>query len=247
MRHEAERGRVLAGELVEARAHGRALLRDAHHVGGRVLHAGDVLQLEQPLHGVDRHVDHRARRDVVDDDRNADGVVDRLEVLVKPFLRRLVVVGRDHQHGIGAGLFGVLRELDRLVGRVRAGAGDHRHPALRLLDAPFDDLPCSSWESVGLSPVVPTGTSPLVPSAICQSTRPRKAFSSTEPFLNGVTSAVNEPRKLVLAVMTGSSMWFPAGRAGRRGPDALTINIGSQRYLKELCRRLGGDHAPLLP
>ena len=27
------------------------------------------------------------------------------------------------------------------------------------------------------------------------------AFSSTEPFLTGVTSAVKEPRKLVLAVM----------------------------------------------
>ena len=50
--------------------------------------------------------------------------------------------------------------------------------------------------------MVPTGTNPLVPSPICHSIRPRKAFSSTEPFLNGVTSAVKEPRKLVLAVMT---------------------------------------------
>ena len=86
-----------------------ALLRHPHHVGGRVLDAGDVLQLEQPLHGVDRHVDHRTRRDVVDDDRNADRIVDRLEVLVEPFLGRLVVIGRHHQHGVGAGLLGVLR------------------------------------------------------------------------------------------------------------------------------------------
>src|SRR6516225_1984998 len=63
---------------------------------------------------------------------------------------------------------------------------------------------CSSCDSVGLSPVVPTGTRPLVPSAICQSTRSRNAFSSTEPFLKGVTSAVKEPRKLVLAAMTHS-------------------------------------------
>src|SRR5207253_4073682 len=63
---------------------------------------------------------------------------------------------------------------------------------------------CSSWLRVGLSPVVPTGTSPRVPSAICQSTSWRKAFSSSDPFLNGVTSAVKEPRKLVLAVMTPS-------------------------------------------
>src|SRR5262245_12798193 len=61
---------------------------------------------------------------------------------------------------------------------------------------------CSSCDSVGLSPVVPTGTKPLVPSAICQATRARKAFSSSAPsLLNGVTSAVNDPRKLVLAVM----------------------------------------------
>src|SRR5690349_11059731 len=63
---------------------------------------------------------------------------------------------------------------------------------------------CSSCESVGLSPVVPTGTSPLVPSVICQSTMLRKASSSTPPFLKGVTSAVNDPRKLVLAAMTRS-------------------------------------------
>src|SRR5665647_1864595 len=60
---------------------------------------------------------------------------------------------------------------------------------------------CSSWLTVGLSPVVPTGTRPWVPSAICQLTRARKAASSSEPFLNGVTKAVNEPRKFVLAAM----------------------------------------------
>ncbi len=52
---------------------------------------------------------------------------------------------------------------------------------------------CSSWLSVGLSPVVPTGTRPCVPSAICQSTKARKASSSTLPSFIGVTSAVIEP------------------------------------------------------
>src|ERR1700744_5892410 len=60
---------------------------------------------------------------------------------------------------------------------------------------------CSSWFSVGLSPVVPTGTRPCVPSAICQLTSARKAASSSEPFLNGVTRAVNEPLKFDLATM----------------------------------------------
>src|SRR6266850_680538 len=60
---------------------------------------------------------------------------------------------------------------------------------------------CSSWLTVGLSPVVPTGTRPWVPSAICQLTRERKDASSSEPFLNGVTKAVNDPRNFVLAAM----------------------------------------------
>src|SRR4029453_2863477 len=74
---------------------------------------------------------------------------------------------------------------------------------------------CSSCDKVGLSPVVPTGTSPLVPSAICHSTMSRKAFSSSEPFLNGVTSAVKEPRKLVLAVMERHLHRFPGSRPHR--------------------------------
>src|SRR6201993_1073047 len=60
---------------------------------------------------------------------------------------------------------------------------------------------CSSWLTVGLSPVVPTGTRPWVPSLICQFTSARKAASSREPFLNGVTKAVKDPLKFVLAAM----------------------------------------------
>ena len=183
-----------------------ALLRDARHVGGGVLHAGDVLQLIEPLHGVDVDVDDRAGRNVVHDDRNADRVVDRLEVLVEPFLGRLVVVRRDHQHGVGAGLLGMLAtsstasavefEPAPAITGTRPLAWSTHHSTT---------CSCSLWVSVGLSPVVPTGTRPLVPSAICQSTSSRNAFSSTEPFLNGVTSAVNDPRNLVLAVMACSS------------------------------------------
>src|SRR5207237_10106296 len=95
---------------------------------------------------------------------------------------------------------------------------------------------CSLWLSVWLSPLVPTGTRPLVPSAICQSTRSRNAFSSTEPFLNGVTSAVKEPRNLVLAVMAFlDSLW----RRPRRRPsqeryqERYQQNIASAWSMKE--------------
>ena len=43
MRHEAERRPVLAGELDELRPHRMPLQADAREIGGRVLHADDVL------------------------------------------------------------------------------------------------------------------------------------------------------------------------------------------------------------
>ncbi len=139
MRHEAESRRVLAGELDEIRAHGVPLLADAGDVGGRILHADDVLQLVEPRHRIDRHVDHRAAGDVVDDDRDADRVVDRLEMGVHAVLGRLVVIGRDDQDRVGADPLGMLGEPDRLGGAVRAGAGDDRDPALDLVDRDLDD------------------------------------------------------------------------------------------------------------
>ncbi len=54
---------------------------------------------------------------------------------VEPFLGGLVVVGRDHQRGIGAGRFGVLGELDCLGGGIGAGARDDGHTPARGLDA----------------------------------------------------------------------------------------------------------------
>src|ERR1700704_6416273 len=63
---------------------------------------------------------------------------------------------------------------------------------------------CSSWLSVGLSPVVPTGTSPCVPSAICHSTSCWNALSSTCPPLKGVINAVNEPLNMGCSRARGS-------------------------------------------
>ena len=88
---------------------------------------------------VRQDVDDGPAGHVVDDDRQVDGVTDRLEVQVEAFLRRLVVVAGRVQHGVGAGLLGELRQLDRFLGRVRAGAGNDRHPLLRGLDRELDD------------------------------------------------------------------------------------------------------------
>ena len=64
---------------------------------------------------------------------------------------------------------------------------------------------CSSWLRVGDSPVVPQGTRPWVPSAICQFTSLRNAASSTLPSLKGVITAVMEPlMRSRISVMTFS-------------------------------------------
>ena len=61
-------------------------------------------------------------------------------MLVKAFLRRLIVIGSDDEDRVGAGAFGMLRKFDRLGGRVGTCAGHDRHPAAGLLDAPFDNF-----------------------------------------------------------------------------------------------------------
>src|ERR671914_831748 len=50
----------------------------------------------------------------------------------------------------------------------------------------------------GVSPVVPQGTRPLTPCWIWNSTMPSRASTSTSPFLNGVTRAVNAPLNISL-------------------------------------------------
>jgi hypothetical protein len=102
---------------------------------GRARFADDVLVLRQPRHGLDRHVDHAARGDVVDEHRDVGGIGDRREMQEHPFLRRLVVVRRDHKDRIGAGGLGMAGEVDRLGGGIAARAGDHRHAAGGGLDA----------------------------------------------------------------------------------------------------------------
>ena len=126
-----------------------------------------------------RHVDHRARRDVVDDDRDADGVVDRLVMLVEPFLAGLVVVGRHDQQAVRARLFGEAGELDRLGGVVGAGAGDHRHPAAGDLDAHLDHpLVLVVAERRAFAGGADRHQPVACPRSICQSTKPRNASSS---------------------------------------------------------------------
>ncbi|MCY1300948.1 hypothetical protein D9M70_505360 [compost metagenome] len=138
---EAECRRVLAGELNEIRTAGHALFGNALDLAGRILDADDVrIGLAKRRHGLDTHIHDRPAGDVVDDDRQLHAFGDRGIMREEALLRRLVVIGRDNEDRIGTSLFGMLRELDCFRRVVGAGAGDHRHPLGRRLDAELDDF-----------------------------------------------------------------------------------------------------------
>jgi hypothetical protein len=93
-------------------------------IARRVLHGDDVGLLRDPEHRLVLDPCARAARDVVHDDRELGGVGDVLEMGHEAALRRLVVVRRDDDDPVGAGLLGGLGQLEGLGGRIRPGAAD---------------------------------------------------------------------------------------------------------------------------
>ena len=91
------------------------------------------------------------------------------------------------------------REVDRLGGAVRAGAGDHRHPAPRLLDADLDDplvLVVAQRRALAGRADRDEAVGAVLDLPVDECAR--KPSSSTAPSLNGVTRAVIEPLKWVM-------------------------------------------------
>src|SRR5690625_4738571 len=137
--------------------------------------------------------------------------MERAEMCDHARLRRRVIIGGDEQRRTGAHLLGLAHAANCVGGVSRSGAGEHRNTACRPFDYDFDHASvsvllvdaapaitgmrpaacsttisitrsCSEGLSVGLSPVVPVGTSPWLPSATCQSTSVRRHSSSSLPF-----------------------------------------------------------------
>ena len=97
------------------------------------------LQLGQPDDRLGLDVLAGAAGDVVDAMRQAGFLGEHAEVVVKAFLRRLVVVGGDLQGGVGADFFGELRQAEGFGRAVRAGAGHDLDSAGDGLDDEGDD------------------------------------------------------------------------------------------------------------
>ena len=159
-----------------------------------------------------------AAGDVVDDARQRHRLDDRLEVAVEAVLRRACCSTASPAAGRRRRPLGRARQLDRLARRVRARS--RRSPGRASSAASTTSWMtrrCSSLVRVGDSPVVPTGTSPSTPPAICSSTRRRSASSSSASPRNGVTSAVMTP------VNMAALFYHTATRGGWR---ALRDSVG---------------------
>lgn len=125
--------RVVAGQDDEVLADAIQNLLGTHQVARGLLDTDDVRHGRQADHGLGLHVAGGAAGYVIEDLRDVDGFGDVLEVLVQAFLGRLVVVRDYQQAGIGAGVLGVLREVNGFGSGVGTGAGDDRDALLAVL------------------------------------------------------------------------------------------------------------------
>ena len=88
------------------------------------------------------------------DDGQRGRIGNRLKVRVNAGLHRLVVIGHDRKHRIGARRFGAPGQLDGLAGRIGSGAGNDANAAARDLDGGADEASCSAGVRVEASPAV---------------------------------------------------------------------------------------------
>ena len=114
-------------------------LADAVDVAAGLLERDDVRVLGQLDDGADLDFAAGAAGHVVEDHGQAE-IGDGGEMPEQAGLARPVVVGRHLQGCIGAGILGMLRQLQRLARGVPAGAGDDLAAPTRGRDADLDDL-----------------------------------------------------------------------------------------------------------
>ena len=138
--HKGKGGEVVARKHTElfgaAFKHAAAL----HHVAGCFLDAHNVGKIVGKAgHGGGQQVAARAARHVVRNQRHVHCLGNGLVVLVHALLRGLVVIGRDQQCAVGARLFCKLGQADCFCRVVGTRTGQHRHTALDLINADFNN------------------------------------------------------------------------------------------------------------
>ena len=198
-------------------------------IGVGLLDGVDGLDLGEPADRLGLDVHDHARGDVVGDDRAVGGLGDRLEVRDDPALRRLVVVRRDDEQRVDAERGGLLGEMDRVRGRVGAGAGDDGGAVADRFDRGAEEVePLGVGQGRALARSCPATTIPSEPLSTRCAASAWNASKSTAPSgANGVTIAVrtfpSTPESLrrsrwILARCDSCSCTAPgtAGGASRR-------------------------------
>src|SRR5471032_1354893 len=131
---------IITGIHQEIAAHACQDVLGALQVTGCFLDGDDVRHPGQAHDGICQHVASRTAWHVVEDLRNVHGFGDGLDVLIQPFLRRLVVVRRDQQTCVRASALGVVRQFDRFARRIGARARDDRDTPCNLSDHTTNDF-----------------------------------------------------------------------------------------------------------
>jgi len=122
---------------VEPELHDRARLLE---VGIRLLDGPDRGNLREPSDRLRLKIEHDAARNVVRHDRPVRHRGDRPEVLDDPADRRLVVVRRHDEEAVDADLVCARGQVDRMLRRVGARAGDDGGPVTDLVHRGFVEL-----------------------------------------------------------------------------------------------------------
>ena len=113
--YERQRRRIITTIDGEAFWCAQDQIGSALDVSGRILDADDAWKICQTQCRVVRQISDGTARHVVQNQRQIDCFRNRFEVLVEPFLRRLVVVGHDGEMRIRAGLAGKFAEFNRFA------------------------------------------------------------------------------------------------------------------------------------
>ena len=92
-----------------------------------VLH---VRMLGERFAGIGRDANTGAAGDVIQDHGDINAVSDIAEMLDKPLLGGLIIIGRDHEDGVGTGGFCVFGCAQGVFGIVAADPGDHFHASV---------------------------------------------------------------------------------------------------------------------
>ena len=97
-----------------------------HRIAGRLFHADDVVYLRESESCGVVHVKRSSRGHIVENAGQGSGGRNRLEMLVQPFLGRLVVRRDSQQKSVRADLLCLYRQLHRLAVVVVSRARDYR-------------------------------------------------------------------------------------------------------------------------